>query len=152
MGTYMPAQGDLIYLNFDPSTDMEIQKRRPAIVLSNTEYNEKSTFIFVCPITSKSMGHPMEVEVPSGLNVSGFALPHQMKSVDYTKRDLEYKDTPVTEDFLDECVYYVKLLMEKTFEFNYLRVITYYPRRKVGGCFFLFSAVSVLLSKRASAG
>ncbi|WP_366522824.1 type II toxin-antitoxin system PemK/MazF family toxin [uncultured Planococcus sp.] len=36
----MPAQGDLVYLNFDPSTGMEIQKRRPAIVLSNTEYNK----------------------------------------------------------------------------------------------------------------
>ena len=115
MGTYMPVQGDLIYLNFDSSTGMEIQKRRPAIVLSNTEYNKKSKFIFVCPITSKTTGHPMEVEVPSGLKVSGFALPHQMKSVDYTKRNLEYKDTPVTEDFLDECVYYVKLLMEKSF-------------------------------------
>lgn len=115
MGIYMPAQGDLIYLNFDPSADMETQKRRPAIVLSNTEYNKKSKFIFVCPITSQPTGHPMEVEVPSGLKVSGFALPHQLKSVNYTKRDLEYQDTPVTEDFLDEYVYYVTLLLEKNF-------------------------------------
>ena len=57
----------------------------------------------------------MEVVVPSGLNISGFALPHQMKSVDYTKRNLAYEDTPVTEDFLDECIYYIKLLMEKSF-------------------------------------
>ncbi|MDQ0428573.1 mRNA-degrading endonuclease toxin of MazEF toxin-antitoxin module [Planomicrobium stackebrandtii] len=115
MGTYMPAQGDLIYLNIDPSAGMEIQKRRPVIVLSNTEYNKKSKFIFVCPITSKTTGHPMEVAVPSGLKVSGSALPHQMKSVDDTKWNLAYEDTPVTEDFLDECVYYVKLLMEKNF-------------------------------------
>lgn len=56
----------------------------------------------------------MEVEVPAGLKVSGFALPHQMKSVDWTKRNIAYEDTPETEDFLDECVYYVKLLMEKS--------------------------------------
>ena len=113
MQEYKPVQGDLVFLDFDPSTGMEIQKRRPAVVLTNTEYNKKSKFIYVCPITSESIGHPMEVEVPAGLKVSGFALPHQMKSVDYTQRNLQYRDTPLIEDFLDECIFYVKLLMER---------------------------------------
>lgn len=31
---YIPEQGDLIWLDFDPSSGKEIMKRRPAFVIS----------------------------------------------------------------------------------------------------------------------
>lgn len=31
---YIPEQGDIIVINFDPSSDREIKKKRPAIVIS----------------------------------------------------------------------------------------------------------------------
>ena len=37
--TYVPEQGDIIWLDFDPSSGKEIMKRRPACVLSKKSFN-----------------------------------------------------------------------------------------------------------------
>nr|WP_252893218.1 type II toxin-antitoxin system PemK/MazF family toxin [Lentilactobacillus otakiensis] len=39
---YTPEQADLIWATFDPQEGREIQKRRPALVVSSTEYNKKN--------------------------------------------------------------------------------------------------------------
>jgi mRNA interferase MazF len=33
----MPKSGEIIYIDFDPSAGAEIQKRRPAVVVSNNQ-------------------------------------------------------------------------------------------------------------------
>ncbi|BDR59697.1 type II toxin-antitoxin system PemK/MazF family toxin [Xylocopilactobacillus apicola] len=43
---------DLIYIDFDPSKGSEINKRRPALVISRNEYNQNGRLAIVCPITS----------------------------------------------------------------------------------------------------
>lgn len=35
--------GDIVLLDFDPSAGTEIQKRRPAVIVSNDTYNEFCT-------------------------------------------------------------------------------------------------------------
>lgn len=46
-------QDSLWLIDFDPSRGHEIQKTRPALVLSNTYYNLAAGTIFVVPLTSK---------------------------------------------------------------------------------------------------
>jgi mRNA interferase MazF len=38
---YVPARGDLVWLNFDPQAGHEQSGRRPAVVLSPVSYNRK---------------------------------------------------------------------------------------------------------------
>ncbi|WP_203643328.1 type II toxin-antitoxin system PemK/MazF family toxin [Levilactobacillus andaensis] len=56
--TELLMQRDIVYVTFDPSVGHEIQKRRPALVMSRNEYNLSTNFIIVCPITSTPHHRP----------------------------------------------------------------------------------------------
>ena len=49
-----PQSGSIIYINFDPSIGAEIQKRRPAVVISNDILAKTSPFAWVVPICKDS--------------------------------------------------------------------------------------------------
>ena len=39
-----PKQKDIIWIDFDPSKGKDIRKRRPALVVSRDEFNERTGF------------------------------------------------------------------------------------------------------------
>ncbi|MBP7096921.1 MAG: type II toxin-antitoxin system PemK/MazF family toxin, partial [Spirochaetia bacterium] len=61
---YVPEQGDLVWLDFNPQAGHEQRGRRPAVVLSKQAYNRKVGLAIFCPVTSKGKGYPFEVELP----------------------------------------------------------------------------------------
>ena len=83
---YVPARGDLIWLEFDPQSGHEQAGRRPALVISHTAYNKKVGLAVLCPITSQVKGYPFEVALPVGLAVTGVVLSDQVKSADWRAR------------------------------------------------------------------
>jgi mRNA interferase MazF len=87
---YVPVRGNIIWLDFDPQAGHEQAKRRPALVLSPDMYNRKVGLAVVCPITSHSKRHPWEVAIPDGLEVNGFILSDQIKSLDWKVRKAAY--------------------------------------------------------------
>lgn len=48
---YIPRKGDIVLINFNPSAGREIQKYRPALVVSNQKYARLTKLALVCPIT-----------------------------------------------------------------------------------------------------
>ena len=80
--------GDIVYINFDPSSGREIRKRRPAVVISNSLFNETTAFRILCPITHTEV-RLYSIQVPEGLPVDGYILVHQMKSMDCNAREVE---------------------------------------------------------------
>ena len=66
---YVPAQGDLVWFDFDPQAGHEQGGRRPAIVLSPKAYNKLIGLALVCPVTSREKGYPFEVRISAGLPV-----------------------------------------------------------------------------------
>jgi mRNA interferase MazF len=86
---YVPARGDLVWLQFSPQAGHEQSGRRPALVISPRAYNKKVGLALFCPITSKVKGYPFEVELPKGLEVHGAVLSDQIKSLDWRSRDAE---------------------------------------------------------------
>jgi mRNA interferase MazF len=87
---YKPRCGDIVWIDFNPQTGHEQAGRRPALVLSDTEYNATIGLALLCPITSKTKGYPFEVPLPDGLKVSGFVLADQAKSFDWRARDARF--------------------------------------------------------------
>jgi len=85
MTNYVPDQGDLVWLEFDPQSGHEQKGRRPALVLSPASYNQRVGLMICCPITSKSKGYPFEVEVQT-TEVTGVVLADQVKSLDWRAR------------------------------------------------------------------
>jgi mRNA interferase MazF len=86
---YVPQRGDIVWLNFTPQRWHEQRGKRPAIVISPIEYNEKVGLGLFCPITSKEKKYPFEV----GINIKkvhGVILADQIKSLDWTKRDIKF--------------------------------------------------------------
>ncbi|WP_448216118.1 type II toxin-antitoxin system PemK/MazF family toxin [Endozoicomonas sp. 2B-B] len=86
---YIPDRGDVVWINFDPSSGREIRKRRPGLVLSNKLYSRFTKYALVAPITSTIRGWPFEVKIDGG-DVSGVALCEQIKSLDYLSGELEF--------------------------------------------------------------
>ncbi|GHP13821.1 hypothetical protein YK48G_12460 [Lentilactobacillus fungorum] len=80
---YLPEQGDIIWATFDPQDGREITKRRPALVVSSTEYNSATGFIQICPITSKQRKHPGYFDLPNHLKTQGQINAIQLKSIDF---------------------------------------------------------------------
>ena len=89
MSRYVPAVGDLVWLEFNPQAGHEQAGRRPAIVLSRKEYNGKTSLAVFCPITSKIKGYPFEVLV-SGQKIKGAILADQVKSFDWKGRKAKF--------------------------------------------------------------
>jgi len=87
---YTPAQGDLVWLNFNPQAGHEQAGRRPALVLSPTAYNRRIGLALVCPVTNHAKGYPFEVPLPVGLPVTGAILSDHLKSQDWKARTAEF--------------------------------------------------------------
>jgi mRNA interferase MazF len=86
---YIPARGDLVWITLKPQAGHEQAGRRPAIVLSPSNYNAAVGLALFCPVTSRVKGYPWEVPLPEGLPVSGVALSDQVKSLDWRIRQAE---------------------------------------------------------------
>ena len=82
---YIPEEGDIVWLEFDPQAGHEQAGHRPAVVLSRKAYNQKTGLAIFCPITSRIKGYPFEVNV-DGKKISGAVLSDQVKSLDWKAR------------------------------------------------------------------
>ena len=87
---YIPNQGDIVWITFNPQAGHEQAGRRPALVLSPAAYNGKVGLAILCPITSQIKGYPFEVLIPNGLKISGAILSDQVKSLDWKARKAEF--------------------------------------------------------------
>lgn len=87
---YIPDKGDIVSLDFDPSAGKEIMKRRPAYVISQKLFNEHTGFAVLAPITSTVRNMQLEVILPEELSTNGAILMHQMKSLDFENRKIEF--------------------------------------------------------------
>jgi mRNA interferase MazF len=79
-------RGDIFLVNFDPTIGAEVQKPRPAIVVSNDINNAHSPIISIAPVSSTvARIYSFEVEIPAGtvgLKVRSKILVNQTRAVD----------------------------------------------------------------------
>jgi mRNA interferase MazF len=101
MQPYVPRKGDFVAVSFDPQSGHEQKGRRPALVVSNTQFNEHTGLAIVCPLTSKDRGFPFHVAVPNDPEVTGFIMVEQVKSIDFRARKA-HRIGRASEDVLEE--------------------------------------------------
>ena len=85
-----PKQGEIILTNFDPIIGHEQSGYRPALVVSNLDFNNASNLILICPITNTNRKKPMDVPL-DGTKTTGFILCEHVRAVDLSSRG--YKST-----------------------------------------------------------
>mgnify|MGYP001822042873 FL=1 len=88
-GKEAPQRGDVVWVSLNPQAGHEQAGRRPALVLSPFEYNERVGLALMCPVTSKVKGYPFEVTLTEDLEIGGVVLADQVKSLDWRVRRSE---------------------------------------------------------------
>jgi mRNA interferase MazF len=99
--TYIPEKGDFIAVTFDLQFGHEQKGRRPALVVSNTLFNEQTGLAIVCPLTTTDRSYPFHVAVTENTRVKGFVMVDQVKSIDYRARQAKALGK-ASDDLLDE--------------------------------------------------
>ena len=90
--SYIPNQGDIVYLDFDPQAGHEQKGRRPALVVSNLTYNSLTKMALVCPITNTNRNFPLHVPLNSKTSTSGFIMCEQVKALDINFRNATFHE------------------------------------------------------------
>ncbi len=80
-----PRRGEVWLVSLDPTVGHEVQKTRPAVVVTNDIYNEHNWVVLVVPLTSR--GDPAYDQVavvpPDGCVANpSVTLPDQVRAVD----------------------------------------------------------------------
>jgi len=89
--TYHPDRGDLIEINFYPAAGREIDKRRPAIVLSTMTYNRSAGLCFVVPLSTDLTPGPLWIAMPGGfVRRPSLILCDYLKSFNYRERSAAF--------------------------------------------------------------
>lgn len=110
MVKFVPERGDVVWLNFEPQQGNEIQKTRPAVVLSPSRYNLKSGLALFVPITGQIKGYPFEVLIDLE-QIKGAVLCDQVRSLDWQARKAQ-KITKLDKDLLAEILTKLRLLIQ----------------------------------------
>lgn len=97
----VPRRGDIVRLDFDPQLGHEQAGFRPAVVVSNSLYNENSSTLVVCPVTSRKRGWPFEVPLPANAKTEGVVMVDQIGVVDWRARKTRIIGT-CSDELLDE--------------------------------------------------
>ena len=101
-GHYIPEAGDLVWTDFDPRIGREQGGRRPALVVSPSDFCRATEFAIVCPITSRIRPFGTSVVLPPGLPVSGEILTSHVRSIDTLARPISYAGAAVPAATLDD--------------------------------------------------
>lgn len=99
MARYVPAAGDIVWLNFTPQAGHEQAGYRPALVVSQAAYNNKTSLMICCPVTTQIKNYPFEVVI-SGTPPS-VVLADQVKSLDWRVRRSKRKGAVSAEELAE---------------------------------------------------
>jgi mRNA interferase MazF len=83
------SQGDIIMISFDPSFGHEPAGRRPALVVSNNTYNDRTSLTLVCPITNVDNGFPLHIPIPAEDGIEGYVMTEQIQAFDLHARRID---------------------------------------------------------------
>jgi mRNA interferase MazF len=99
MARYVPAAGDIVWLNFTPQAGHGQAGYRPALVVSQAAYNNKTSLMICCPMTTQIKNYPFEVVI-SGTPPS-VVLADQVKSLDWRVRRSKRKGAVSAEELTE---------------------------------------------------
>ena len=100
---YIPRRGDIVWINFDPQAGHEQANERPALVLSDEQYNRRLRLAIMCPITTRQAPYrrDLDVSIPPEVTIRnknsigfikliGVVQADHIKSLDWFERAARY--------------------------------------------------------------
>ena len=102
---YIPARGDIVHLDFDPSSGQELEGPHFGLVISAKAFNRHG-LAMICPISqgaaaaARSYGTVVTL-MGAGTTTQGAIHCHQLKSLDWRARNVRLRET-VPQYIIDE--------------------------------------------------
>ena len=103
-------QGDIIWLDFDPTKGREQAGCRPALVISQTAYNQKRALAVVCPITSSTRPLRLRVPLDHRTKTQGDVICEQVRTIDLLARKCKIVE-PLPKDLLKQVLDAVSIII-----------------------------------------
>ena len=100
MVSYIPKQGDVVFVDFDPIKGHEQKGKRPAVVISQNVFNEYTKMVIVLPITSNIKNFPTHYLLEDTQKIKGAVLCEHIRSLDYDARNMTFIEKLSENDLL----------------------------------------------------
>ena len=97
---YIPHQGDIVFLDFNPTKGHEQKGYRPALVISNYTFNKHTKMSILLPITSNNKEFPTHYLLKNTNIVKGSVLCEHIRSIDYEIRNIKFVEKASNNDLL----------------------------------------------------
>ena len=99
----MVKEGTIIKKNFNAQTGHEQAGYRPAVVISNDIFNDKTKLSIVCPITNTNNHFPLHIPLDNRTKTTGVILCEHIKALDLNSRTYQViEDLP--KDILENVI------------------------------------------------
>ena len=82
----MVVQGEIIKVNFNPQAGHEQAGYRPAVVVSNDFFNNKTNLAVLCPITNTDNKFPLHIPLDERTKTTGVILCEHIRTLDIEAR------------------------------------------------------------------
>ena len=99
----MVKQGTIIKINFNPQAGHEQAGFRPAVVISNDIFNQKTKLSIVCPITNTNNHFPLHITLDKRTKTTGVILCEHIKALDLNSRTYQVIEQ-LPKDLLDNVI------------------------------------------------
>ena len=86
----MVEQGDIIKVNFNPQRGHEQAGYRPALIVSNNLFNQKTNLVIACPITNTDNKFPLHMPLDDRTETTGVILCEHVKTLDLNARGYKF--------------------------------------------------------------
>ena len=98
----------IVLVNLDPTIGSEMQKTRPAVILSPNEMNKYLNTVVIAPMTSNSKSYPTRVEVNHN-KTKGWIVLDQIRTID------RQRITKKLDKLIEKDIKKVKNILKETF-------------------------------------
>lgn len=98
---YIPNQGDIVFLDFNPTKGHKQSGVRLAIIISNNIFNYNTKMVIVCPITSNEKEFPTHYLLENTKKIHGSVLCEHIRTIDYEIRNLKFVEKLSDNDFIN---------------------------------------------------
>lgn len=105
---YVPKQGDIVEMDFNPTKGHEQRGKRPALVISNNKYYYRTKLLIVCPISNTENDFPLHLQLDERTKTTGSILTQHIRTIDPVARTILFKET-VPNDILEQVIEMVNL-------------------------------------------
>ena len=107
-------QGSIVFMDFNPTLGREQAGYRPAVIISQTSYNQKRNLVWLCPITSAAMSKTLRfhVRLDDRTKIQGDIICEQVRTIDLLVRKCKVVEQ-LPKDLLEKVLEAVGIIIEQ---------------------------------------